>query len=117
MTIDFICQKCEGTFDLEASDLIEGNEKLVCPHCDNKATATMVDDFTAALTELRTQVATLSKKFALSLTVETVDVAEEVSEDEEEDETEDDDELDFDEDDEDVDEDEDDLEDEDLDER
>ena len=117
MTIDFTCQKCEGSFELDAEDLIDGTEKLVCPHCDNKATAGQVDDFTSALSELRTQVAALSKKFAVSLAVETEDV-EEVAEDEEADEeTDEDEELDFDEDDEEVDEDEDELEDEDLDER
>lgn len=119
MTIDFTCQKCEGSFELDAEDLIDGTEKLVCPHCDNKAAVAMVDDFTSALSELRAQVAALSKKFALSLAIETEDLEEEV-EDEEEDagEADDDDELDFDEDDEDVDdEDEDELEDEDLDDR
>jgi DNA-directed RNA polymerase subunit RPC12/RpoP len=121
MTIDFTCQKCEGSFELDAEDLIEGTEKLVCPHCDNKAAVAMVDDFTSALSELRAQVALLSKKFAVSLAVETEDVEEEVEEDEEADEESDDDEdLDLDEDEEDVDDDDDDedeLEDEDLDER
>jgi len=112
MTIDFTCQKCEGSFELDAEDLIDGTEKLVCPHCDNKATATMVDDFTSALSELRTQVAALSKKFAVSLAVETEDV-EEIPEEEADEETDEDEDLDLDEDDEEVD-DEDDLEDEDL---
>jgi DNA-directed RNA polymerase subunit RPC12/RpoP len=116
MTIDFTCQKCEGSFELDANDLIDGTEKLVCPHCDNKATTTMVDDFTSALSELRTQVAALSKKFAVSLAVETEDVEE--TPEEEDEETEEDEELDFDEDDEEVDdEDEEELEDEDLDKR
>lgn len=117
MTIDFTCQKCEGSFELDAEDLIDGTEKLVCPHCDNKATASMTDDFTAAVVEVRTQVANLSKKFAVSLAIETEDVAEEVVEEEEEEEETDEDELDFDDDDdEDLDEDED-YEDEDVDER
>lgn len=114
MTIDFTCQKCEGTFELDSEDLIEGTEKLVCPHCDNKATATMTDDFTAALVELRTQVANLSKKFAVSLAIETEEVAEEVEEEEEEEET-DEDELEFDDDDDEDSEDDDDFEDEDVD--
>ena len=119
MTIDFTCQKCEGGFELDAEDLIEGTEKLICPHCDNKATATMVDDFTSALSELRTQVAALSKKFAVSLAVETEDVEDEVEEDEDDEEEESDEDDDLDEDDEDGDEDddEDELEDEDLDDR
>lgn len=89
MTIDFTCQKCEGSFELDADDLIEGTEKLQCPHCDQKASASMVDDFTSALAEVRTQIANLSKKFAVSLALESEDVAEELEEDEEEDEDED----------------------------
>jgi hypothetical protein len=116
MTIDFTCRKCEGSFEIEADDLIAGTEKLVCPHCDAKAPVAMVDDFTSAVVELRTQVATMSKKFAVSLAIETedVEVEEEEEEEDESEDSEDDDELDFDEDEEDGD-DEDDLEDEDLD--
>jgi DNA-directed RNA polymerase subunit RPC12/RpoP len=105
MTIDFTCQKCEGSFELDAEDLIEGTEKLTCPHCNNKASAGLVDDFVTALTEMRTQVANLSKKFAVSLALETEDVEDEIEEaDEDEEEAdEDEEELEFDEDDEDVD--------------
>jgi hypothetical protein len=112
MTIDFTCQKCEGSFELEAEDLLEGIEKLACPHCNNKATSTMVDDFTSAITELRRQVATLAKKFTVSLTIESDELAEDLEEEEEEADEDSDEELDFD-DDEELEE-EDDLEDEDL---
>jgi DNA-directed RNA polymerase subunit RPC12/RpoP len=114
MTIDFTCQKCEGSFELEAQDLIDGTEKLVCPHCNTKAAANLVDDFTAALAELITQVAALSKKFTLSLSVESEEVEEEIEEEEEDEDDgeKDEDELEFDED-EDEDEDED-IEDEDM---
>jgi hypothetical protein len=106
MTIDFTCQKCDSGFELDAQDLIDGTEKLVCPNCDAKAPASMVDDFTSALTDLRTQLTALSKKFSVNLSVETEDLtdleAEEDEEDEDEDvdedEDEEDDELDFDED-------------------
>jgi hypothetical protein len=99
MTIDFTCQKCEASFELDAQDLIDGTEKLVCPHCDAKAPANLVDDFNAALTEMMAQVAALSKKFAVTMAIETEDLVEEVAEDddeEEDEEDEEDDELDFD---------------------
>lgn len=104
MTIDFTCQKCEASFELDAQDLIDGTEKLVCPHCDAKAPANLSEDFVAALAEMRIQIAVLGKKhFAVSLALETEDVEEEVeAEDAEEDEDEDaDEDLEFDEDDED----------------
>jgi len=83
MTIDFTCQKCESSFEIEAQDLIDGSEKLVCPQCEAKAPATIVDDFAAALTELRTQVAALSKKFTVNLSIETEEVEDELEASEE----------------------------------
>jgi DNA-directed RNA polymerase subunit RPC12/RpoP len=117
MTIDFTCQKCESSFELDAQDLVDGTEKLVCPHCDAKAPANLVEDFVAALTEMRAQLAALSKRFAVNMALETdelVDEADDEDEEEEASEEDDDSELDFDEDeDEDGDEDEDEYEDED----
>lgn len=101
MMIEFTCQKCEAGFELAAQDLIEGTEKLACPHCGQKAPTNIQEDFVAALTEMRTQVAALGKKFNVSLTLESEDLDDELEdEDEEADEGEEseDDELDFDED-------------------
>ena len=36
--IDFTCQKCEGNFELDSQDLIDGTETLECPQCENKLT-------------------------------------------------------------------------------
>src|SRR5512147_3253443 len=104
MTIDFTCQKCDSSFELDVQDLIDGSEKLVCPNCDAKAPTALTDDFIAALTELRAQVATLGKRFAVNLAVESEDV-EELEDEEDEEEADEDDELDFDESDDDEDED------------
>ncbi|MFP2925427.1 hypothetical protein ACLESO_09440 [Pyxidicoccus sp. 3LG] len=101
MSIDFTCQKCEASFELDAQDLIEGTEKIVCPHCDAKAPANLSEDFVAALTEMRAQIAALDKKFAVSMTLESVDVEDTLDDeedDEDEEESEDDDDLDEDED-------------------
>ena len=123
MTLDFTCQKCEGTFEIDAQDLVDGSEKLECPHCNTRAPANVVDDFVAALTEMRAQVAALSKRFSLSTTLESEDLAELDAEDEDDDddedvdEDEDEDDDDDDDDDEDLDEDDEDLEDEDEDEK
>ena len=119
MTLDFTCQKCEGTFEIDAQDLIDGSEKLECPHCNTRAPANVVDDFVAALTEMRAQVAALSKRFTVSTTLESEDLAEldadedDDDDDDEDDVDEDDEDDDDDDDDEDLDEDDEDLEDED----
>jgi hypothetical protein len=105
MTIDFTCRKCDASFELDSEDLNDGTEKLACPNCDATAAASMVEEFTAALTELRAQVAKLSRKFGVTLSIETED--EESEEEEEDEDLNDEDEEDFDEDDDDLDEDED----------
>jgi len=115
MTLDFTCQKCEGTFEIDAQDLIDGSEKLECPHCNTRAPANVVDDFVAALTEMRAQVAALSKKFTVSTTLESEDLAELDADEDEEDDDDDDEDVEDDEDDvDDDDEDDDDDDDEDL---
>ena len=115
MTLDFTCQKCEGTFEIDAQDLIDGSEKLECPHCNTRAPANVVDDFVAALTEMRAQVAAMGKRFTLSTTLESEDLAELDADEDEEDDDDDDDDVDDDEDDvDDDDDDDDDDEDEDL---
>ena len=86
MTIDFTCQKCEASFELDSQDLIDGTEKLVCPHCDAKAPSNLAEDFIAALVEMRAQVAALSKKFGVNMAIETEELEEEADEDEDEDE-------------------------------
>jgi DNA-directed RNA polymerase subunit RPC12/RpoP len=108
MSIDFTCQKCEASFELDAQDLIEGTEKLVCPHCDAKAPTNLSEDFIAALTEMRAQIAVLGKKFAVSMTLESEELEDELEEEDDEDDESDEDEDDLDEDeDEDVEDDED----------
>jgi DNA-directed RNA polymerase subunit RPC12/RpoP len=116
MTLDFTCQKCEGTFEIDAQDLIDGSEKLECPHCNTRAPANVVDDFVAALTEMRAQVSALSKRFTLSTTLESEDLAELDADDDEDDDDDDDEDEDEDVDDDDEDDEDDDDDDEDLDE-
>lgn len=99
MIIEFTCQKCEGSFELEAQDLIEGTEKLVCPHCDAKAPLGPLEDFTSALADLRTHIATLGPRFSIALSIATEELEEELDDlDDELDDDDDEDELDFDED-------------------
>lgn len=110
MTIDFTCQKCEASFEIDAQDLIDGTEKIICPECRARAPSSLAEDFVSALTEMRAQVAALGKKFAVNMSLETEDVEEELESKKDEDEET---ELDF-EDDDLEDEDEENLEDEDV---
>jgi hypothetical protein len=108
MTIDFTCQKCDASFEIDVQDLIDGSEKLVCTSCEAKAPANLVEDFVAALTEMRAQVAVLGKKFSLAMAFETEDLEDLDAKDEDDEEEEDDD---LDDDDDDLDDDDDDEED------
>ncbi|MCL2179148.1 MAG: hypothetical protein FWC28_01445 [Proteobacteria bacterium] len=90
MTIDFTCHKCGGSFELDIQDLIDGSEKIECLHCDASPSQTMMNDFVAAVADLRSQISMLSKKFdiSLSMTTEELDESAEELEEEEEDEDE-----------------------------
>jgi phosphopantothenoylcysteine synthetase/decarboxylase len=91
MTIDFTCQKCDASFEIDVQDLIDGSEKLVCTSCETKAPPSLVEDFVAALTEMRTQVAALGKKFSLAMAFETEDLEDLDAKDAEEDDLDDED--------------------------
>lgn len=103
-TIDFTCQKCEGNFELDSQDLIDGTESLECPHCENKLTKSANEDFTAALGDLVAALSAISKKFSATLELDSEDLGAADADDEDEDdddEDEDDDEDDDDDDDDD----------------
>jgi hypothetical protein len=106
-TIEITCQKCEGNFELESTDVADGSEPLECPHCENKLTKATQEDLSSALADLLAQVAAISKKFTLTFEVDSDELSavEEAVDDDEEGEEEDDDEDDDDDDDEDDDED------------
>jgi hypothetical protein len=108
MTIDLTCQKCETSFEVDAQELIDGSEKIICPNCHARAPAGTLDDFVAALVEMRNQVAVLAKKFSVNMAIETEDLEDEIPKDDEDEPEESDRELDFDEDEVEEDEDEDD---------
>ncbi|HXX31973.1 MAG TPA: hypothetical protein VEJ89_14830 [Myxococcaceae bacterium] len=74
MTIDFTCQKCDASFEIDVQDLIDGSEKIACASCGAKAPASAVEDFVSALTEMRAQVAALGKKFSVAMAFETEDL-------------------------------------------
>jgi hypothetical protein len=98
MTIDLTCQKCETSFEVDAQELIDGSEKIICPNCHARAAAGTLDDFVAALVEMRNQVAALAKKFSVNMAIETEDLEDEIPKDDEDEPEESDRELDFDED-------------------
>jgi len=92
MSIDFTCHKCGGSFELDIQDLVDGSEKMECPHCDSSPSPTMAHDFIAAVADMRSQIAMLAKKFDISLTLSTEELdesAEDFDDDDEEEEEED----------------------------
>ncbi len=95
MMIDLTCQKCEASFEIDATELIDGSERIKCPNCDAKAPQAAVDDFGNALGELCKAVAALRTKFGVSLAIETDDLPPpyDSDDDEEDEEDEDDDSL------------------------
>lgn len=114
MTIDFSCQQCDADFELEITDVLEG-EPIVCPNCGQKAPRKSVEELGNALDELMKRVAEMRPRFLLSMAIESDDLpppydedAVDEDEDDEED-LEDDEEDDYDDDDDDGDEDDDEI--------
>lgn len=100
MTIDFNCQECDASFELDFGELMEG-DPLVCPNCGQRAPAKATEDFASALDEFLARVAELRSRFLLSATIESDDLpppydeeglAEEEEEEEEDEEEEEEDE-------------------------
>lgn len=110
-TFEFTCQKCEGNFEIDAQDLVDGSEELECPHCNAKLSKSAAEDFTSAVGEFLAQLSAISKKFTATVEFDSESIGE-TEEDEDDDDSEDDD---LDEDDEDDDDDDDLDEDEDFD--
>lgn len=92
MTIDFSCQQCDADFELEITDVLEG-EPITCPNCGQKAPRKAVEELGNALDELLARVAEMRPRFLLSMAIESDDLPppydeESGEEDEEEDDTE-----------------------------
>jgi hypothetical protein len=73
MTLDFTCQACDATFDIELPDLVD--EPVVqCPSCEVRAPRAAVEGVTAALDDLFAQLAVLRRKFTVVFEVASDDL-------------------------------------------
>ena len=91
-TFEFTCQKCEGNFEIDTQDLIDGSEELECPHCNARLTKSAAEDFNAAVGEFVAQLAAISKKFTATVEFDS-EAASESEEDEDDDDDDDDDDV------------------------
>lgn len=73
MTIDFNCQNCDASFELDVSDILEG-DPIVCPNCSQKTARKQVEELGNALDEFLARVAELRPRFLLSMSVESDDL-------------------------------------------
>lgn|GEM_PF-2075607 len=98
MMIDFECNSCNGGFEIDVADLIEDPKPIKCTHCKSiKLDAKTTEDFASVLEDLIAQISSMSKKFNVSMTIETDDLPNAYHEDEDDDEEDiDDDEIDLD---------------------
>lgn len=114
MTIDFICQQCDGSFELDFSDLLE-EDALVCPNCGQSSSDKSAEEFSTALDELFARLAKLRSRFVVSLAIESDELPPPYDEDSDEDDEEEDDDYEDDEDEDDEDDEDDDEDDDDED--
>lgn len=73
MTLDFTCQACDASFELELSELLE-ESALECPNCEARAPRGAVEGVTSALDDLFAQLALLQRKFTVVFEVESEDL-------------------------------------------
>lgn len=96
MVIDFECNGCNGDFEVDVGELIEAPKAIKCPHCKAKLDAKASEDFATVLEDLIAQISAMSKKFGLTLSIESDDLPGAYAKEEEEDEDEDDEDIDLD---------------------
>ncbi|MDR0966419.1 MAG: hypothetical protein LBM75_07975 [Myxococcales bacterium] len=88
MSIDLTCVKCDSSFELDPTELLNGSDRIQCPHCNSKVSPLAVEEFAISLAEFCKQIAALSKRFSLSLSLESDDLPSTYRLDEEEEEEE-----------------------------
>ena len=64
----------DGDFELDVAEMIEAPKPIKCPHCKAKLDTKSSEDFSTVLEDLIAQVAAMSKKFSLTLTLESDDL-------------------------------------------
>lgn len=74
MTIDLACAKCEASFELEVTELLEEPGSLACPNCEARAPRRKVEALASALDDLLRSVAGLAQSFVVSFAAETDDL-------------------------------------------
>lgn len=74
MTITFVCQACDDSFEFDYAHLAEETKGIKCPSCSKRLPPADVDEFVTSLDELLEQVAGLRKRFALSFEIDADDL-------------------------------------------
>jgi DNA-directed RNA polymerase subunit RPC12/RpoP len=74
MTLDFTCQACDATFELELSEIIEDPTGVQCPSCEARAPRAAVEGVSSALDDLFAQLALLRRRFAIEMEIDSEDL-------------------------------------------
>jgi hypothetical protein len=74
MTLDFTCQSCDATFEMELSDIIEDPTGVQCPSCELRAPRAAVEGVSSALDDLFAQLAVLRRRFAVEMEIDSEDL-------------------------------------------
>lgn len=74
MTLTFVCQACDDSFEADVNRLSETSKGVKCPNCGKKLSAAETDDLATTVDDLLSQVAALKKRFAISFEVDADDL-------------------------------------------
>jgi DNA-directed RNA polymerase subunit RPC12/RpoP len=74
MTLTFVCQSCDDSFELDYAQLVEDPKRIKCPNCGKRVPPSEMDEIATTLDELLAQVAAMRKRFAISLDIDAEDL-------------------------------------------
>jgi DNA-directed RNA polymerase subunit RPC12/RpoP len=78
MVFSFICTQCEADFDIEMVDLMKDPTVVICPNCNTKGNATIVENAMSSMDEVLSQLARLNRKFRVGFAIEPDELTEEL---------------------------------------
>lgn len=73
MTLDFTCQACDTSFELDVSELLD-EPRIQCPSCDARAPLSTAEGLSTALDDLLGAVARLRSKFQAVFEIDSDDL-------------------------------------------
>jgi hypothetical protein len=74
MTLDFTCQVCDASFEVDLADLLD-EPRVQCPSCEARAPRPLVEGLASALDDLSGHLVRLQPRFVATMEIASEDLA------------------------------------------